>query len=132
MKQFSNDSERKDVKKINLTDVKSKHIRNLIFSFLDEKVKLDIIKYNKLFQNSLSINIDNRMNSRKYIIEISKGNVKEYMINTKVLIFEGEYKNNKRNGRGIEYHYGKMVFSGEYLNGKRNGQGTEFKPCIIS
>ena len=41
------------------------------------------------------------------------------------MIFEGEYLNGKRNGKGKEYYdYGKLKFEGEYLNGKRwNGKG---------
>ena len=46
------------------------------------------------------------------------------------LIFEGEYLNGKRNGKGKEYiNYGiisKINFEGEYLNGKRNGKGKEY------
>jgi len=40
------------------------------------------------------------------------------------LIFEGEYLNRERNGKGKEYDYnGKLLFTGEYLNGKRwNGK----------
>ena len=38
--------------------------------------------------------------------------------------FGGEYKNGKRNGKGIEYAYGRrLVFEGEYKNGNRfNGK----------
>ena len=38
------------------------------------------------------------------------------------MIFEGEYKNRKRNGYGKEYYFsnvGNIIFEGEYLNGKR-------------
>ena len=67
------------------------------------------------------------------------------------LIYEGEYKNGKRNGKGKEYQilnnqntlifegeYGKKwngkgafqigeeLFEGEYLNGERNGKGKEY------
>ena len=49
--------------------------------------------------------------------------VKEYKYNGK-LIYEGEYLNGKRNGKGKEYDYkGELEFEGEYLNGKRNGKG---------
>ena len=50
---------------------------------------------------------------------------KEYDISTNNMIFEGEYLNGLRNGKGKEYDYnGKIVFEGEYLNGKRwNGKG---------
>ena len=40
------------------------------------------------------------------------------------LIFEGEYLNGKRNGKGIEYRPQK--FEGNYLDGKRNGKGKEY------
>ena len=61
------------------------------------------------------------------------------------MIFEGEYKNRKRNGEGKEYYNnGKIKFEGEYLKGKiiggvgydnegniilrikRNGNGKEY------
>ena len=34
------------------------------------------------------------------------------------LIFKGEYKNGKRNGKGKEYYYhnGKLLFEGDFLN----------------
>ena len=44
--------------------------------------------------------------------------MKEYDDNGQ-LIFEGEYLNGKRNGKGKEYNnIGKIIFEGEYLNGK--------------
>ena len=37
----------------------------------------------------------------------------------KILLFEGEYLNDKRNGKGKEYFWDeKIEFEGEYLNGK--------------
>ena len=43
-------------------------------------------------------------------------------------MFEGEYLNGKRNGKGKEYNdNGELIFEGEYLNGKRwNGKGKEY------
>jgi len=40
-------------------------------------------------------------------------------------MFEGEYLNGKRNGKGKEYYYNRnIIFEVEYLNGKRwNGKG---------
>ena len=36
------------------------------------------------------------------------------------VIYEGEYLNGKRNGKGKEYYLnGKLKFEGEYLNGIR-------------
>ena len=53
------------------------------------------------------------------------GKCKEY--NFKKLKFEGEYLNGKRNGKGKEYDYDeKLKFEGEYLEGKRNGKGKEY------
>ena len=45
----------------------------------------------------------------------------------KILIFEGDIKKGKRNGKGKEYNdNGKLIFEGKYLNGKRwNGKGKE-------
>ena len=45
------------------------------------------------------------------------------------LVFEGEYLNGKRNGKGTEFgYYGKLEFEGEYKEGKRNGKGKEYDP----
>ena len=35
-------------------------------------------------------------------------------------IFEGEFSNKKKNGKGIEYAYGRKFYEGEYKNGKRS------------
>ena len=32
----------------------------------------------------------------------------------------------KRNGIKIEYYYNKILFEGEYLNGERHGKGKEY------
>jgi len=55
-----------------------------------------------------------------------------YYLYDVVKIFEGEYLNGKRNGKGKEYsdkyrEYGKLIFEGEYLNDKRNGKGKEYE-----
>ena len=52
------------------------------------------------------------------------GKGKEYI--NEELVFEGEYLNDKRNGLGIEYNNGLIKFEGEFLNGKRHGKGQEF------
>ena len=45
----------------------------------------------------------------------------------KILIYEGEFENDKRNGYGKEYKDGKIIFEGKYLNGERwEGYGKEF------
>ena len=45
------------------------------------------------------------------------------------MLFEGQYLNGKRNGKGKEYyHDGNLSFERDYLNGKRNGKGKEYDP----
>ena len=108
--------------------------------------------YNKILQSNLGKSLINyKILSGKYIIyetntrakiynayndEIiyegeylngrKNGKGKEYYDNS-VLKFEGGYLNNKRNGKGKEYYdNGVLKFEGEYLNGKRNGKGKEY------
>ena len=44
------------------------------------------------------------------------------------MIYEGEYLNGKRNGKGKEYYNeGELIFEGEFLDNKRfNGYGKEY------
>ena len=50
-----------------------------------------------------------------------------FSLNTDILIFEGEYLNGKRNGKGKEYYEnGKLKFKGKYINGERNGKWKEY------
>ena len=119
----------KDIKPVNLIEtVKSKYIAIKIFSYLNEMLKLDIIKYNKKYKNLLEINIeDYKQKSKiKRIIE-KNGFGKEYTTDGNKLLFEGEFKNLKRNGKGKEYYEsnGKILFEGTYLNGNRHGKGIE-------
>ena len=64
----------------------------------------------------------------EYLNEKRNGKGKEYDYKNfkNYLIFEGEYLNGKRNGKGKEYYFGELIFEGEYLNGKRNGKGKDF------
>ena len=117
--------------------IKSSYILKIIFSYINEKSKLNIIRYNKTLQNKLDINIMNyKIFGRKYFIGDKNGKGKEYFINDTLvfgqicydkLIFEGEYLNGKRNGKGKEYDLGgferDFKFEGKYKNGKRNGKG---------
>ena len=44
-----------------------------------------------------------------------------------ILVFEGEYLNDQRNGKGKEYNdEGNVIYEGDYLNGERNGKGKEY------
>ena len=104
--------------------IKSSYFIKIIFSFIDDKTKLKIVKYNKSFQNELNINLINyKVFSKRYIIYDSNGKGKEYDSYDDSLIFEGSYKNGQRNGNGKDYVKGKLVFEGEYLKGERHGKG---------
>ena len=110
-----------------LDNVKSSFVLNEIITYINEKRKLELVKYNRTLQNKLNINIINyRLLGKKYKIEEKNGKGKEYNINDE-LLFEGEYLNGKRNGKGKEYYNNNhLKFEGEFLNGKRNGKGKEY------
>ena len=110
-------------------NIKSKYILSNIFSYLEEKRVLKIIAYNKLIQNILEIDIDSFENiSKRYKIAPLTGKGKEYTSsNKKILLYEGEYLNGKRHGKGKEYFdNGEIEYEGEYLNGERSGKGKEY------
>ena len=92
----------------------------VLFSYMDEKQKLELIRYNKSLQENINISLINyKIFSGRYIIYGKNGKGKEYNYDDK-LLFEGEYLNGKRNGKGKEYYSeGELKFEGEYLNGKR-------------
>ena len=115
-------------KKSNINLVKSQYILKIMFSFINEKRKLNMIIYNKELQKKLDVDIvEYKKLSGKYKIGEKNGKGKEYKLITKELIFEGEYLNGKRNGKGKEYYYeGNLKYEGEYLNGERNGKGKEY------
>ena len=107
--------------------IKSIYFSRMIFSSLREKLKLDLIKYNKNLQKEFNISLLNyKIFSGKYIIFEDNEYGKEYDAYNDNLIFEGEYLNGKRNGKGKEYKYGKLIFKGDYLNGKKYGKGKEY------
>ena len=85
-----------------LVKIKSKYISRILFSYLDEKIKLKIIKYNKKLKN----NIDIKLIKYKFYTE-------------KYIIYEDKYKGKEYDG----YDNNNLVFEGEYLNGERNGKG---------
>ena len=99
-----------------LENIKSSYIVKIVFSYIYEKKKLKLVKFNKSLQRKIDININNYIHFKgKYIIYELNGIGKEYDDNDE-LIFEGEYLNGKRNGRGKEYYdNGKLEFEGEYL-----------------
>ena len=83
--------------------VRSSYIIAKIFSYLNEKIKLKTIKYNKDLQKKIGINIINyKFFSGKKILYENNGEVKEYNCYSNKLIFKGEYSNGERNGQGKE------------------------------
>ena len=99
-----------------LQKTKSIYFLQRLFTFVDEKDKLDIIKYNKNMQNILDISLINyKIFSGRYILYGKNGKGKEYDYEGR-LIFEGEYLNGNINGNGKEYHTnGQLKFEGQYL-----------------
>ena len=117
------------IEKVDLFNgVKSLYIIKYILSFLSEEQKLEMIIYNKKFQNKLGIDVEYyKKISGKYLIRENNGNGKVYELDTNKLIFEGEYKDGKKNGEGKEfYKNGQLKFEGDYKDGKKNGIGKEF------
>ena len=99
----------------------------VIFKYLNERTKLKLIKHNKNIQNKLTINLIHYIFfSGRYIIYEKNSKVKEYEYNNNELIYEGEYINCKRHGKGKEYHDKLLIYEGEYLNGKKHGKGKEY------
>ena len=111
-----------------INDIKCSHYLEMIFSFLNQKEKLNMIIYNNQLKNLLGVKFqDYKTISGRYKIDGKNGMGREYTLKTNKLIFEGEYINKKRHGKGKEYYDdGKLKYEGEYLNGTRNGKGKEF------
>jgi len=122
-------------KQINITMlevIKCSYFYKEIFSYVNDKIKLKLAKYNKDLQNKIDININHyKYFTGKYIIYETNKKGKEYCYgccDDNKLIYIGEYLNGERNGKGKEYdECGHLIFEGEYLKGKRNGKGKERK-----
>ena len=110
--------------------IKSQNTIKEVFSYLSEKLILNLIIYHKQLQNLFEFDITKyKKISGKYKIGEKNGKGREYLLKTNNLIFEGEYLNGKRNGKGKEYNCDNdLVYEGEYLNGK---DGMEKEKNII-
>ena len=111
-----------------LTIIKSYYFTKIIFSYIDERQKLKLVKYNKSLQKDIDLSIINyKFFTRKLIKYESNKIGKEYNCIYNRLEFEGEYYKGERNGKGKEYYSdGNLLFEGEYLKGKRHGKGKEY------
>ena len=108
--------------------VKSLYNIQKILSHLTINKKLDLIIYNKQFQNKIGINIEHYKKSGRYRIGKKDELGKEYLINKEILIYEGRLKNGIRNAFGKEYNdKGNLIFKGIFLKGKKwNGYLKEY------
>ena len=111
-----------------LENIRSKYILKYSLSFIIEKKKLYLVRYNKNIQSKLNIKL---LNYKIFsgicttIYEDNK-NIKIYDAYSDNLIFEGEFSNGHKNGKGKEYDNNRLIFEGEYINGERNGYGKEY------
>ena len=104
-----------------LENIRSNKILKYLLSFLEKIKKLQIISCNKKLQERNRINFLDYINAKGiYKILEKSGKGQEYKIPSYNLIFEGEYKKGKRNGKGKEYYNNnKLKFEGEYIDGKK-------------
>ena len=110
-----------------LSSLKSNLVLQKIFDLLKNTLCLKIISYNKSIQSKISKNLEDfKKASKIYIISEDKGTTKECDKKSNNIIFEGEYKNKKRNGFGKEYYKGKLIFEGQYKDGLKNGPGKKY------
>ena len=140
------EAEEKQIEKSLIREIKSCYNVEKIFSFLEQRIKLDIIIYNKKLQKLFEVDIeDYKKICKRFIKGERNGKGKEYYSNGK-LKFEAEYLNGKRwNGKGYNneghleyelkngcgkikeyYSNGELAFQGEYSNGERKGKGKEY------
>ena len=63
-------------------------------------------------------------------MEIDKNGIGRIYDLDKQLVFEGEYSNKKKNGKGKEYLFGRLLFEGEFKDGKKNGYGKQYNPIF--
>ena len=133
-----------------LEKIRSLIILERILSLLKLNKKFDVIRYNRHLQNKLKINIEDfKSVSGRYIKGLNEngnGRGKEYKLGTSIILFEGEYINWKKHGKGKEYYdiefdeyynyynrnndnnYGQLKFNGEYIKGKKiNGKAYNKK-----
>jgi len=65
-------------------------------------------------------------NGMKYVGQYKIGGIKHgygVLYKNGKIVYEGEWKNNQRNGKGIEYHQnGEKVYEGEWINGEKLNQ----------
>ncbi len=115
--------------------IRSNVIRKKVFSLLDLNHKLNLLTYNKKLQNNLLIDIkDYKTTSNKYqTIENTTGKIKQYIIDTNILLNKFEYRTEKNKQIRIEYdNDGNLKFEGEYKNNEIiSGKGYDIRGNVI-
>ena len=85
--------------------IRSKNILKDVLEFLSNFQKLDLFKYNQSIQNRLSLDLEDYKNESQKERIIEKDNFgKEYVLGSKIKIFEGQFLNGKKHGKGKEYY----------------------------
>ena len=104
-----------------MSNIKSNFIKKKLFSLLADKPKLNIIHYNKRIQKITNIDIDDYKKYADCILSIdTKGRgIIRSLSDNDIILFEGEYSNRKKNGKGIQYYKGRIIFEGEYKDNKK-------------
>ena len=73
-----------------------------------------------VYQGELAMSIEGALT-----VPVCSGRGKQFDGNDG-LLYDGEWRNGVRNGKGVEYANGKKVYDGEWRNGVRNGHGKQF------
>ena len=106
-----------------LRNIKCDFSIQYLFFHIFERRKYKIVKYNNSYKKILDLAIiDYKKFSGRYIEYETKDKDKgkEYDSFTNEIVFEGEYKNGERSGKGKEYDkFGNLIFDGEWKSGKR-------------
>ena len=113
-----------------LGNIKSKYILKIITSHISLKTQLNLVKYNKNIQLKLDLKLLHyKIFSGNFTTIFDNNNKigKIYDEYKDKLIFEGEFSNGKKNGKGKEYDNNeRLKFEGEYINGEKKGNGKEY------
>ena len=100
-------------------------LKGLLNCIITKKL-LKLIKYNKSLQKEMDLDIiDYKSFSRRFIAYKNKTNGVEVLAINNSVLYEGEFLNGERNGKGKEYDSkGNIEFEGYFLK-ERNGMEKE-------
>ena len=112
-----------------LEKIKSKHLVKILFKkYLEIKVKLKIIAYNKSLQSLCSVNIeDYKQNAIEYRIKDKNGKYEIRSATNNFLKYEGGLLNGKENGFGKEYGLIRLELDEFIKQNKNKIKGADMK-----